>query len=137
MRAATFTLALLIASAPAGATDADKGKVQFGIAGQDCITCHPQENNTAAIGPSLCGVMGRKAAGHMRYPTYSAALKVSGITWTRDRLDKFLTSPLANVRGTRMGFAGIADKTERENVIAYLERETGGELCLWDRLTPP
>ena len=39
-------------------------------------------------------------------------------------------------RGTRKGFTGIEDKTEREDLIAYLERESASELCLWDRLTP-
>jgi cytochrome c len=129
-------LASLLWASSALAADADKGKVQFGIAGHECIVCHPQENNTAAIGPSLCGLVGRAAAGHARYPTYSAALKASGIAWTRATLDAFLASPLTNVRGTRMGFGGVTDKTEREDLIAYLERETAGELCLWDRLTP-
>lgn len=132
-----FYIAVVLASGPACAADADKGKVLFGIAGYECITCHVQENNTAAIGPSLCGAFGRPAAGHARYAGYSAALKSSGITWTREALDKFLISPLTDIRGTRMGFAGVEEESERADLIAYLERETSGELCLWDRLTPP
>jgi len=139
MRRAAFPIfaALLLGSGPGAAADADAGRVQFGIAGHECIVCHPQENNTAALGPSLCGAFGRAAAAHARYPGYSAALKAAGLTWTRATLDAFLAAPLAFVRGTRMGFAGVDDPSERANLIAYLERETGGELCLWDRLTPP
>jgi cytochrome c len=133
---ALLLAALLFGSAPALPADANKGRVQFGIAGHECINCHPQDNNAAAIGPSLCGVFGRAAAAHPRYPTYSSALKAAGITWTKGALDAFLANPITNVRGTRMGFTGVEDKTEREDLIAYLERENAGELCLWDRLTP-
>ena len=37
---------------------------------------------------------------------YSPALKASGLTWDRQTLDAWLTSPQKKVPGTKMPFAG-------------------------------
>ncbi len=42
-------------------------------------------------------------------------------TWDPKTLNVYLTDPRAMVPGTKMIFPGIKDKTDRENLIAYLE----------------
>ena len=100
--------------------DAAAGKAAF----QQCAVCHrvgPGAKN--AIGPVLDGVVGRKAGTYEGY-SYSPAMKKKGeegFTWTPDKLDAFLTNPMKDVPGTKMGFAGLHSDKDRQNVIAYLE----------------
>ena len=53
---------------------------------------------------------------------YSAANKDSGIVWTPEELDKYLTSPQTVVPHTKMIFPGLKDEQKRKDVIAYLEQ---------------
>lgn len=48
--------------------------------------------------------------------------------WPRT-LDRFLRDPLAAVPGTTMGYAGIADATERADLIAYLDETNRSARC--------
>ncbi len=82
-------------------------------------------------------MVGKRARAHPAYEVYSDAIGASGIIWDRERLAGFLEFPLGYLRGTTMGFAGIADDRERSDVIAYLERENERALCIWERLTAP
>lgn len=105
-----------VVAAPAVAADAGKGKAIFD---DRCTVCHSAKPGEEGAGPSLAGVVGRRAASDPGFPGYTAALKKSGLTWSRASLDKFLSSPSAAVPGTAMPIA-LPDKTERDNVIAYL-----------------
>ena len=67
--------------------------------------------------------MGRPIAQNSPRFGYTAALRQVGGTWTRDRLDAWLTNPKALVPGTSMGFAGLSDPLDRADVIAYLETQ--------------
>jgi len=90
-----------------------------------CGACHNRQAGGAAlIGPNLWSVVNRPVASVAGFE-YSPDLKAAGGTWTPERLDQFLANPLAFAPGTRMGFPGIADPTERANVIAYLATLTG------------
>ena len=71
------------------------------------------------IGPSLAGIVGRKA-GEVAGYSYSAANKGSGITWTAEKLYQYLEKPARVVPGTKMAFAGLAKGQDRADVIAYL-----------------
>jgi cytochrome c len=71
------------------------------------------------IGPSLAGIVGRKAGQQPDFH-YSAANKGSGITWDAATLDRYLTSPQAVVPHTIMTYGGLKDATKRANLIAYL-----------------
>lgn len=82
-----------------------------------CAACHA--DGGAAIGPSLKGVLGRKA-GSVPGFSYSRAMKSAGITWDEARLADFLADPQKAVPGNRMPFAGVADAAERGEVVRYL-----------------
>ncbi|GGA46062.1 hypothetical protein GCM10011395_15380 [Sphingomonas psychrolutea] len=97
--------------------DAKKGEADF----ITCKTCHAIEAGVNKIGPSLHGVVGRKAGIIPGY-TYSAANKNSGITWTEEKLFQYLEGPQRIVPGTKMSFAGWpTDPQKRADVIAYLK----------------
>jgi len=109
-------LAWLVAAAAQASGDAQAGARSFVV----CSACHSTQPGAAAlIGPNLSSVIGRPVAGVEGFE-YSPDLKAAGGTWTPERLDRFLTSPMTFAPGTRMGFVGIADPQERADVIAYL-----------------
>lgn len=110
----------LLAAAPAvRAQDAAQGELVFK---HNCAICHTVEPGKNKIGPSLAGVVGRKAGSAPGY-SYSDANKNSGITWSDAELDKYLTDPRGVVPGTKMLFAGLKNPDDRKNVIAYLKQQ--------------
>ena len=107
---------LVVASTPlARAADVEKGKAVF----EQCAACHSLDGSGDYDGPTLKGVIGRKA-GSLEDYRYSAAMKRSDVTWDAGTLDKYVTDPQAFIPGNRMAFAGISDKTQRDDLIAYL-----------------
>lgn len=98
--------------------DAEKGKVVF----LQCKTCHVREEGVNRIGPSLAGVVGRKASTVAGYQ-YSDANHASGITWTPEKLFQYLENPQRVVPGTKMAFAGLPKPQDRADVIAYLQSD--------------
>jgi cytochrome c len=116
LRASSALLtALLLAGAARADGDAVRGEARF----QDCAACHRLETGVNNVGPSLHGIFTRKA-GELADFRYSPALKHSGIAWTPETLDAFLTNPQALVPGNRMPYAGMADAGYRADLIAYL-----------------
>jgi cytochrome c len=85
-----------------------------------CTGCHTVVAGSNGIGPSLLGVVGRKAGSLPRF-AYSAALRQSGIVWTPQKLDSWLSGPMTLVPGTKMSFGGYSDPKQRQAVIAYLK----------------
>lgn len=83
---------------------------------QRCQMCHGA-TSPRTLGPTLAGVVGRKAASTTF--AYSPALKKSGLTWTPATLDKFLTAPTKLVPGTKMAVT-MPDKAQRDALIKYL-----------------
>jgi cytochrome c len=94
--------------------DAEHGKALY----QGCAACHSIDDND--LGPRHRGVVGRKAGVVPDY-NYSPALKSSGLTWTPDNLDRWLTNPSELVPGTKMFFR-IDDPQSRADIIAYLQQ---------------
>jgi len=91
-----------------------------------CSACHTTtQDGTALIDPNLWHVVGRPVASKEGFD-YSPELKAIGGDWTPGKLDRFLKEPAAFAPGTRMGFVGVADATERANLIAYLATLTEG-----------
>jgi cytochrome c len=97
------------------AADVEKGKIVF----EQCAACHSLGEPGDYDGPTLMGVIGRKA-GSLEDYRYSAAMKRSDVTWDAATLDKYIADPQAFIPGNRMAFAGISDKAERDDLIAYL-----------------
>jgi cytochrome c2 len=85
----------------------------------DCAVCHSAEAGQNKVGPSLFGVVGRKAGTSADY-TYSDAMKNSGITWTPDQLDKYLANPKSVVPNTKMIFLGLKNQDDRKAIVDYL-----------------
>ena len=114
-----LTAAAYLAAAGMARADGDaaRGEKKF----EECAACHkiaPGEDN---VGPSLHGVFGRKA-GTLTDFRYSPALKRSGITWTPQTLDTFMADPQKVVPANRMPYAGLADASDRTDLIAYLQK---------------
>lgn len=76
--------------------------------------------DTNDVGPKHRGVFGRKAGSVPDY-SYSAALKNSGITWTDNTLDQWLTNPQKFVPGSKM-FYHLDSAQDRADVIEYLKQ---------------
>jgi cytochrome c len=114
-QALAMAILLPLSVGSAAAADIEAGKVTF----KKCALCHTNESGRNKVGPSLFGIVGRKSASLTSY-NYSDAMKNFNHTWTAGTLDTYLTDPQAMVPGTKMIFPGIKDKTERENLIAYL-----------------
>lgn len=84
-----------------------------------CVACHSPKAGVNGVGPSLFGVVGRKAGTLPGY-AYSDALKTWGKDLTPEELDKWLTAPMKDVPGTKMIFPGLPDAAKRKEVIDYL-----------------
>ena len=85
---------------------------------QRCVSCHSVTAGARAVlAPNLAGVIGRGAA--TTAFNYSPALKGSRLVWTRANLDRFLTSPMRMVPGTRMVIS-VADAQQRTAILNYL-----------------
>jgi cytochrome c len=112
--------AFVVASTPlVRAADVEKGKAVF----EQCAACHSLDGTGDYDGPTLNGVIGRKA-GSLEDYRYSAAMKRSDVVWDAVTLDKYVGDPQAFIPGNRMAFAGIGDKTQRDDLIAFLSVAT-------------
>jgi cytochrome c len=98
--------------------DAEKGEKTF----NQCKACHSVKAGENKVGPSLHGVVGRKAGTAPGF-NYSDAMKNANLTWTPETLEKYLADPKATVPGNKMAFAGLKNPDDRKNVIAYLAKE--------------
>ena len=85
------------------AQDATAGRQVFAR----CLICHTAgQGEPTRVGPNLYGVFGR-TAGTLEGFNYSQAMRDSGIVWTAETLDEYLTRPAAMVPGVRMIFPGL------------------------------
>ncbi len=118
LRSGLITVSLLLCTLalPSWAQDAAAGEKNFVV----CRACHQiGPDAKIGIGPVLNGIVGRKAGTYEGF-TYSQANRESGIIWTPEELDKYLTNPQAIIPHTKMIFPGIRDEQKRKDVVAYL-----------------
>ena len=84
-----------------------------------CKLCHTiGKGEPARQGPNLWGVFGRPAASVEGFK-YSKAMKASGITWTREQLDAWLTDPKALIPGSVMLYKQ-KDPEIRQKIIEFV-----------------
>ncbi|HKT17830.1 MAG TPA: c-type cytochrome [Stellaceae bacterium] len=86
----------------------------------NCSVCHSPQSGVDKQGPSLFGIIGRKAGAEPGY-LYTPATKNSGITWDAANLDKYITNPQGVVPGTKMLFPGLKSADDRKALIGYLQ----------------
>lgn len=109
--------------------DAAAGKDVF----KECMACHTVEAGKNKVGPSLAGVVGRKA-GAIEGFKYSKPMQekaAAGYTWTEDNLKAYLMAPKEVVPGGTMAYAGLKNvpkykenaEKAAENLIAYLAEQ--------------
>lgn len=112
---APLALAMLwAATQSASAGDAAHGEELYN---SRCVACHSPDANR--VGPRHRGVVGR-TAGSLPDFNYSKAVKNSGVVWSEETLNKWLTNPQAFIPGQRMNFK-VVDPTDRADIIAYLK----------------
>ncbi len=95
--------------------DAKRGERLY----EECRACHALEPGAHGVGPSLAGVIGRKAAALDTF-RFSPALRRSNLTWTAQSLDAFVADPQKVVPANRMPYSGLPDAKDRADLIAYL-----------------
>lgn len=111
---------VLCSAAQAADGNAEEGAEVF----KKCRACHkvgPGAGN--AVGPSLNGLIGRKAGTieGFKYSPANVGAGEKGLVWTEEVLMKYLENPLTFMPGTLMAFAGLKDEQDRKDVIAYLK----------------
>jgi cytochrome c2 len=105
-------------SVSAAEGDPAAGKRVFG----QCSACHTVVKGKNGLGPSLNGVVSRKAGTAEGFKNYSPAMQKSDIVWTEENLAKYLKDPKGFIPGNRMIFAGLKKDEDIANVVAYIEQ---------------
>lgn len=105
---------LLVTAMWNGVTFAECGKVPATLT--LCKTCHTLEAGkpSRATGPSLVGVIDRKAGEMADFKGYSEAMKAArekGLTWTEDNIFNYLADP--------KGFLNTYNGQELKNAMAF------------------
>jgi cytochrome c len=116
---AALASAMLFAVPAHAEGDAAKGEKVF----TKCKACHEVEKGVNKVGPTLKGVVGRKAASIADYK-YSEAMiakGAEGVVWDEATLTAYLPDPKAFVPKTKMAFAGLKKPEDVADVIAYLK----------------
>ena len=128
MKAPSILLMSAVMSAGAFLGAGGDARAQDAAAGQkvyaQCRACHSLEAGKNGLGPSLKGVIGRKAASAAGFKTYSPAMQKSGIVWTEDNIKKYLADPKGFIPGNRMVYAGLKRPADVENIVAFIKQES-------------
>lgn len=125
MRKLSSVFSLLLAGAlfvplPALAQGGDAGAGEGVFRGR-CAGCHTiDEGGRNRTGPNLFNAFGSPAGRQELGFRFSRAVSSSGVTWDETSLDRWLTSPRNFISGNRMSFGGLANPTDRADLIAFM-----------------
>lgn len=106
---------------PVAGGDAAAGRLIF----RKCQACHSIEPGKTILGPSLAGIIGRKAGSETNY-SYSPAMKQANVVWDVKTLDAYLSDPQKFVPGNKMPFPGLKTDQDRADVIAFFTAAAAG-----------
>ena len=120
MRMRAMVAAIGIVAFPGAAGAQDQAVEGAKIFKRVCLACHATEAGQNKIGPSLFGVVGRKAGAAPGF-AYSQAMKAADVTWGDEAIDKYIADPRKFLPGNKMVYAGLKKEEERQEVIAYLK----------------
>ena len=90
-----------------------------------CNNCHSLEPGVTKVGPTLAGIIARKAGSVKGFNQYSEAMVNSGIVWDKETLNEFFSGPQeyipwnGMIEGGRIGGYVSSDR-HRADLIAYL-----------------
>lgn len=119
MRSIIMAAALVATALPAVSADAEKGAKVF----NRCKACHVADAATNKTGPSLFGIIGRKA-GTVEGFDYSDAMKAKGdegLVWDAASIKAYSMKPKEFIPGNKMSFAGIKKESDVDDMIAWFE----------------
>ena len=115
----TATIALASSSAFADG-DAKKGKKVF----KKCKSCHSMEVDKHKIGPSLAGIIGRKAGTANGFKKYKA-LKGADFSWDEENISEFVQNQKKFLKSkgqsTKIAMRVKIKAKDVNNLIAYLK----------------
>lgn len=123
--ASAFATAIIVALAAGAPLGGARAAAASGIFKRYCAACHDTRPGKVKIGPSLAGIVGRRAGSEPGF-NYSAAMRKSGVTWSMRMLDRYLTAPQTVIPGTKMSFIGVKDPEARHALVEYLATLKGG-----------
>jgi cytochrome c2 len=111
-----LTSMVLLASVAHAEGDVKRGQKLY----DECIACHaPERGAQQGVGPSLFGVIGRKAGDNNDF-RFSPALKRSGIVWSERELDAYIADPQKKIPANRMPYSGMSNARDRADLLAYI-----------------
>ncbi len=116
-----LTLVLAVMMTATAWADAVVGEKVFA----KCKVCHTTAKGAPnRVGPNLFGIVGKGVAENttFKYSPAMSALKGKK-SWTEAELDVYLSNPKAKVAGTKMIFAGLPNKADRDNLIEWLKTQ--------------
>lgn len=100
--------------------DGDVAAGEKAFADNRCKNCHSFAWDQVSFGPSLSGIVDRKA-GVLATFNYSETLKGADWVWTEEKLDEYLSKPKVVAGGNRMSHDGITNPQTRADIIAFLK----------------
>lgn len=119
----TTMLAVLILLTNTSVSQADGDAAKGEKVYVKCKTCHDIDKGVNKVGPSLKGLVGRKAAAvpDFKYSEAMIAKGAEGVVWDEATLTVYLPDPKAFVPKTKMVFAGLKKSEDIEDLIAFLK----------------
>ena len=114
------TALVLVSSSAFADGDADKGKKVF----KKCKSCHSMDAGKHKMGPSLAGIMGRKAGTVDGFKKYKA-LKGADFSWDEENISEFVQNQKKFLKSkgqsTKIAMRVKIKAKDVNNLVAYLK----------------